>query len=250
VKTLRNSSIIIAAVAALALLVATPVALAGTVTVYGTPAENDSTSIAATTNISIAGFYSAPGIVASDTLTSVEIILSGQGSTIFDAYVSAIPGPPPVISPGTADISNFYTNAEYSLTGVSPTLDLYLSGTVATPGLTLTSGSPVYYSSSMSIPRGSVNATYTDPTDLADYSISGDLAFVLNGSASSNANATNITDDYNVTAGGATDAGATVEVIYNYDGTPVVPEPGTLSLFGTGLLGLAGMLRSRFSKSS
>jgi hypothetical protein len=35
----------------------------------------------------------------------------------------------------------------------------------------------------------------------------------------------------------------TVTVTYNYSG--LTPEPGTLTLFGTGLLGLAGLLRRK-----
>jgi hypothetical protein len=38
--------------------------------------------------------------------------------------------------------------------------------------------------------------------------------------------------------------------ITSQEAPPTVPEPGTLSMFGAGLLGLAGMLRSRFSKAS
>jgi hypothetical protein len=41
-----------------------------------------------------------------------------------------------------------------------------------------------------------------------------------------------------------------IDITSQAEAPPGVPEPGTLSLFGTGLLGLAGMLRSRFSKAS
>jgi hypothetical protein len=45
-------------------------------------------------------------------------------------------------------------------------------------------------------------------------------------------------------------AGADVNITYDYTPPPSdTPEPGTLTLFGTGLLGLAGMLRRKYMLS-
>jgi hypothetical protein len=56
-----------------------------------------------------------------------------------------------------------------------------------------------------------------------------------------------------LTASQLTDAGEGVTVTYDYtpgDQPPTVaPEPGTLGLFGTGLLGLAALLRRKFVHS-
>ncbi|HEY1208034.1 MAG TPA: PEP-CTERM sorting domain-containing protein [Terracidiphilus sp.] len=43
--------------------------------------------------------------------------------------------------------------------------------------------------------------------------------------------------------------GWTFEISANGAPPPVIPEPGTMTLLGTGLLGLAGMLRSKFGKA-
>jgi hypothetical protein len=54
----------------------------------------------------------------------------------------------------------------------------------------------------------------------------------------------------NLTPSQITNAGVDVSITYDYTnpGPPVIPEPSTLSLFGSGLLGLAGMLRYKFAK--
>ena len=44
-------------------------------------------------------------------------------------------------------------------------------------------------------------------------------------------------------------AGGTIQITYDYNGTPIIPEPTTLILFGTGLMGLAGAVRYKFMKS-
>jgi hypothetical protein len=52
----------------------------------------------------------------------------------------------------------------------------------------------------------------------------------------------------NIKLTGTTTAGGSVEVTYDYTAAPPppIPEPGTLGLFGTGLLGLAALLRRKY----
>jgi len=90
-----------------------------------------------------------------------------------------------------------------------------------------------------------------DAADLAFFEGTGSIdPFDLTAMASVNTSA----DDGDGNANYNASAGGVAEISYDYTPAPppppgVTPEPGTLGLLGSGLLGLAGLLRSRFARS-
>jgi hypothetical protein len=249
-KTLRNSSIIAVAVVTL-MLVAAPVASADSVTFSSNVIPN-TTSIGSTMGtLSVHKFdNSATGAYAGDTLNDIIITLYGSGSVVFTAELVNNPGG----TGGNLTINSLTTNVTLTAAGASSPVNLNLAATytpssaivITTPGLAGEISTP-----STAISLGHISSgTLTDATDLANFSGSGLESFLLSGAAPVTYSGS-VSDGYLAATGGTTLAGAAVTVQYDYSapGPGPVPEPGTLGLLGTGLLGLAGMLRNRFSKS-
>jgi len=97
---------------------------------------------------------------------------------------------------------------------------------------------------------GSASFTITGPVDVTEndgvnLQISGTGILTLTGYAPTlatfNSDSTDSSDHYGANS-------STFGIDITSEGVPPVPEPGTLSLFGTGLLGLAGMLRRKLTK--
>jgi hypothetical protein len=235
-NTLRISSIFTLAIVALALLVTAPVAMATTITQYTYLASTPTDFLAANLSPTVNQFNTSLGTLNSVTITldvngAAETSVTenvGTSGTFYiaeDSYV-LLDSPDPLLdiaigSGGLAEDPS-YTSPTISLTS-GQTYDFGIVSLTGTP--VSESIDPTYFS----LFEGAGTLTF-DATSLSGYGAYG-------GGSNQTVNITN------------NDSG-TVTVEYDYSSNNIIPEPGTLTLFGTGLLGFAGMLRYKFRKSN
>jgi hypothetical protein len=236
-KTLRNSSLITLVIVALALLVAAPVAFADSTAPQTTSVGLQSTDlVSVVTTPPVALFNTSLG-----TLTSVTITFQGGENSNFLLENTAA-GPETFIyqesldyylGSANATINGLLGSLTPSTTNVNSLITLTANGD---PGSTENFGPLTTPTSVDSVTITSNLALFEGVGNLPNFLVS-TATFTSYSGGGGNENTVD-----------SSQADGTVTVTYNYD-TGNVPEPGTLSLFGTGLLGLAGMLRSRFGKA-
>ncbi|MGA3161621.1 MAG: PEP-CTERM sorting domain-containing protein [Terracidiphilus sp.] len=235
-KTLRISSIFTLAIIALALLVTAPVAMANTITQYTflalTPTDFAAVNLSPTVN----QFNTGLG-----TLNSVTITLDVSGA----AETS--------VTENVGDPETFYITEDslVLLDSPDPSLDTAIGGGSLAEDPSYNSGL-IYLTAGQTKDLGIVTLIGTPATESIDPS----YFYLFEGAGTLTFDATSLSG-YGAYGGGNNqtvnitnnDYGM-VTVEYDYSGgPPVIPEPSTLSLFGSGLLGLAGMLRFRFMRS-
>jgi hypothetical protein len=249
-KNLRNASIFLLPVVALA-LIAAPMALADSVTYTATVAQHttDLQGVAPTSGV-LQEFNSSLG-----TLTGVTISIQGTGTTTFASIYNFGSSSTEFIGtqntalwlddPANSGIDALLNPLAASITGSSP--GSVFHGSV-TGGLTVNAGQtltdPPTNMGPYTMSGALASENITDPASMALFIGSSDLDFVMT-TGSNFQLTTNGADDLTTTID--TEAGGTVTVTYDY--RDYTPEPGTLTLFGTGLLGLAGLLRRKYMQS-
>jgi hypothetical protein len=238
-KAIRNVTLLSLSLVALALFAAAPAAYADTQTYMATV----SNTLTPFSNAAFPGIpqWNQPGY----TLTSVEVLFGGPGfggTGTSNVTVTTTDTNP-------VDVNSFaFTDAlqvTLSGNGITPLVDV-VNGSVgsAFAQIPVTLATP--YNSSINLTSNGLNAGNFDllTSGLGAYEGTGNVYFDLAGAAS----ATWTTSGGNISTSQVTSGGGNVEVIYTYSNT-ITPEPGTLTLFGTGLLGLAGMLRRKFMQA-
>ncbi len=216
------------------------------------------------------GSFALGSTASSVGTVTLTYISKMSGSTPFGPSIAPTFGTPPTLTfPGTPITDNFgsvafTTGALTSFTGLS-------SATYGAGGsVTITSGGTFGTATGGGVPNGTTifSGTFSGPTTLTQLVGSGfarcqptvKYCYLLSGPISgtidpavlsffglgnfSNSNglflslAVGFNDSVTIDNDGAIEGGAASVAV-------VVPEPGTLALFGTGLVGLAGFIRRR-----